>query len=137
MASVDEILDVSESELKSEDFSGEEWSRLPSGPSSGRDYRTYGIGGIDGSGTLRLEEAPEGLGWDLIVVYEFGFAGEEEPVSSLLGEDPDVHTIDLPYNVFDDVEEAESYMDFVVDYGVENVLDEYGVRSAKSRSCNL
>ena len=137
MASVDEILDGSESGLKSEDFSGEDWSRLPSRPSHGRSYPVYLIGGIDGSGTLRLKETPEGLGSDFIVVYEFGFAGEEEPVSSLLDEEPDVHTINLPYNVFDEVEEAEGYMDFLVDYGVENVLDEYGVRPAKSRSCDL
>ncbi len=134
MASVEEVLDGSESELKSEDLSsGEDWSRLPSRPSSGREYPTYRIGGIDGTGTLRLEEAPEGLERDLIVVYEFGFAGEEEPVSSLQDEDLDIHTIDLPYNLFDDEESAEAYMDFVMDYGVEDVLDEYGVRPAKSR----
>lgn len=69
MASVDEVLDRGEKELKSEDLSSnEEWSRLPSRPSTGRDYPTYQIGGIDGAGTLRLEEAPEGLEWDLIVV---------------------------------------------------------------------
>ena len=135
--SVDEVLDGSESELKSDESvlsSGEEWSKLPSRPSSGRDYATYHIGGIDGSGTLRLEETPEGLDGDLIVVYEFGFAGEEEPVSSLQDEDPDVHTIDLPYNLFDSEDEALGYMDFVMDYGVENVLDEYGVGPAKSRT---
>jgi len=26
------------------------------------------------------------------------------------------------------------YMDFVMDYGVENILDEYGVRPAKTRN---
>jgi hypothetical protein len=137
MASVEEVLDGSESELKSDEdvlSSGEEWSKLPSRPSSGRDYPTYHIGGIDGSGTLRLEEAPEGLERDLIVVYEFGFAGEEEIVSNLQDEDPDIHTIDLPYNLFEDEESAEAYMDFVMDYGVENILDEYGVRPAKSRT---
>ncbi|MFB6180938.1 MAG: hypothetical protein ABEJ93_03605 [Candidatus Nanohalobium sp.] len=134
MSSVEEVLDGSDDELKSEDLSsGEEWRRLPERPSSGRDYPTYHISGIDGSGTLRLEEAPEGLEWDLIMVYEFGFAGDEEPVSSLQDEDPDVHTIDLPYNLFDDEQEAEAYMDFVMDYSIENVLDEYGMRPAKSR----
>lgn len=134
--SVEEVLDGSESELKSESVlsSEEDWSRLPSRPSSGRSYPTYSIGGIDGSGTLRLEETPERFESNLIVVYEFGFAGEKEPVSSLLDEDPDIHTIDLPYNVFDDEDEALDYMDFVMDYGVENVLDEYGVRPAKSRT---
>jgi hypothetical protein len=132
--SVDEVLDGSESELKSEDLSsGEEWSRLPSRPSSGRDYVTYQIGGIDGTGTLRLEESPEGLDRELIVVYEFVFGGGEEPVSSLLEEDPDVHTIDLPYNTFDDEDAALEYMDFVLDYGLEYVLDEYSVGPAKSR----
>ena len=133
--SVDEVLDGSESELKSEDVlsSGEDWSRLPSRPSSGRDYVTYQIGSIDGTGTLRLEESPEGLNQELIVVYEFVFGGGEEPVSSLLEEAPDVHTIDLPYNRFDSEDEALEYMDFVMDYGLENVLDEYGVGPAKSR----
>lgn len=135
MASAEEVLDGSESELKSEDLSsGEDWSKLPSRPSSGRDYATYQVGGIYGSGTLRLEDAPEELEFDLVVVYEFVFAGEEEIVSSLQDEDPDIHTIDLPYNRFDDEQEAEGYMDFLMDYGVENVLDEYGVRPAKSRT---
>lgn len=135
MASVDEVLDGSENELKSESVlsSDEDWSKLPSRPSSGRSYPTYQIGGIDGSGTLRLEEAPESLERDLIVVYEFGFEGEEEVVTNLQGEAPDIHTIDLPYNLFDDEEEAENYMDFVMDYGVENVLEEYGVSPVKSR----
>lgn len=137
MASVEEVLDGSHDELKSADdvlSSGEEWSKLPSRPSSGRDYPTYQIGGIDGTGTLRLEETPDDMEFDLIVVYEFGFAGEEEPVSGLMEEDPDIHTIDLPYNRFDDEVEALDYMDFVMDYGVENVLDEYGVRPAKPRT---
>lgn len=54
-------------------------------------------------------------------------------VSSLQDEEPDVYTVDLPYNLFDDEGDAEAYMDFVMDYGVENVLEEYGVRPAKSR----
>jgi hypothetical protein len=135
MSSVDEILNGSNENLNREDlFPDEDWSRLPSRPSTGRDYPTYSIGGIESSGTLRLEEAPEGLEKDLIVVYEFGFAGDEEIVSNLQSEDPDVHTIDLPYNLFDDEDEALDYMDFVMDYGVENVLDEYGVRPGKSRT---
>ena len=134
--SVDDVLDGSKNGLKSGSVlsSDEDWSKMPSRPSSGRDYVTYSIGGIDGSGTLRLEEAPEDFENSLIVVYEFGFAGEKEPVSGLLEEDPDIHTIDLPYNLFDSEDEALGYMDFVMDYGVENILDEYGVRPAKTRN---
>lgn len=134
MSTVEQVLDGFDNELKSGELSsGEEWSRLPSRPSSDRSYPTYKVGGMDGSGTLRLEEAPEGFDEDLIVVYEFIFGGEDEPVSSLLDEDPDIYTIDLPENRFYDEDEALEYMDSVMDYGLENVLEEYGVRPAESR----
>lgn len=132
--SVEDSLDgSSDDELKPDLLENDEdWSRLSTvGESS---YPTYTVGGVNqGLGLLQVEETPE-LDRELIVVYEFVAAGEDEIYTSIAGEEPDIHTVDLPYNQFDNVESAEEYAEFVMDYGVENVLRDYGLRTAKSRT---
>lgn len=133
--SVEDSLDgSSDDELKPDVLENDEdWSRL-STVSADSSYPTYTIGGVNqGLGLLQVEETPE-MDRDLIVVYEFVSAGEDEVYTSIAGEEPDIHTVDLPYNQFDDREKAEEYAGFVMDYGVENILREYGLRTAKSRT---
>lgn len=86
-----------------------------------------------GLGLLKVKETPV-MENELLVVYEFVSAGEDEIYTNIAGEAPDIHTVDLPYNRFDDRESAEEYMGFAMDYGVENILREYGLRTAKNRN---
>jgi hypothetical protein len=133
--SVEDSLDgSSENELKPEMLENEEdWSRL-STVSSDSSYPTYTIGGVNqGLGLLQIEETPE-MNHELIVVYEFVSAGEDEIYTNIAGKEPDIHTVDLPYNQFDDREKAEEYAGFVMDYGVENVLRDHGLKTAKNRT---
>lgn len=131
--SIEDVLDgSSESELKSTDISNEDWSEL-STTSSESPYSTYKIGGIgEGLGTLQIRETPE-LDRDLIVVYEFISEGEKEIATNILGGKPNIHTVDLPYNQFDDGSKAEEYREFIMDYGVEDVLSDYGIQVPDSR----
>lgn len=133
--SVEDALDGSSDDDLNPDMleNDEEWSRL-STVSSDHPYPTHQIGGVDqGLGLLKVKETPE-MENELLVVYEFVSAGEDEIYTSIAGEEPDIHTVDLPYNQFDDREAAEDYMEFSMDYGVENILREYGLRTAKNRN---
>lgn len=132
--SVEDSLDgSSEDELKPELLENDEdWSRL-STVSSDSSYPTYTIGGIDqGLGLLQVKETPE-LENELIVVYEFISEGEDEIVTNLQESKPNIHTVDLPYNQFDDPRKAEGYAEFVMAYGVEKVLSKYGIKVPDSR----
>jgi hypothetical protein len=133
--SVEDSLDgSSDDELKPDLLENDEdWSRL-STVSADSSYPTHTIGGVNqGLGLLQIEETPE-MDHELIVVYEFVSAGEDEIYTSIAGEEPDIHTVDLPYNQFDDREKAEEYADFAMDYGVDNILQDYGLRTAKNRT---
>ncbi len=133
--SVEDALEgSSDDDLKPEVLENDEdWSRL-STVSSSNSYPTYQVGGINqGLGLLKIMETPE-MNDDLIVVYEFVSEREDEIYTNIADEEPDIHTIDLPYNQFDDRESAEDYIDFAMDYGVENILREYVLSTAKNRN---
>lgn len=131
--SVEDSLDgSSKDELNPDILENEEnWSELSTVGES--NYPTYTIGGIgSGLGLLQMKETPE-LESELIVVYEFVSEGEDEIYTNIAGKEPDIHTIDLPYNQFDKRESAEEYMKTAMEIGVENVLRDYGLRRAKNR----
>jgi hypothetical protein len=132
MSVEDNLEGSSDKELKPELLESEEdWSRLSTIDEN--NYPTYMVGDIgSGLGLLQIEETPE-LEHDLIVIYEFVSEGEDEIYTSIAGEEPDIHTVDLPYNQFDDRERAGEYMETAVNIGVENVLRGYGLRNGKNR----
>ncbi|MFB6241588.1 MAG: hypothetical protein ABEJ36_02180 [Candidatus Nanosalina sp.] len=139
MGATEELLEPESDGKSSEpDTSGEyNWSRLPSSPRNRGSPSTYSLGSIgDGMGTLHVREVEdEDLEYDWTVVYEFVYGGELEPVSGILGEEPDRHAVDLPNNSFDSREAAERYARIMVDdLDIGEIFEEYGIRVPKTRS---
>lgn len=87
-------------------------------------------------GTLHVREVEDDdLHYDWTVVYEFIAGGDLEPVSGILGGEPDIHTVDLPNNSFDSREAAERYARHVVEEeDIGEIFEEYGVRVPQTRS---
>jgi hypothetical protein len=139
MGAAEELLEPETDGKSSElDTSGDyNWSRLPASPRNYGSPSTYSLGGVgDGLGTLNVREVEdEDLAYDWTVVYEFVSEGELEPVTDVLGEEPDIHTVDLPNNSFDSREAAEHYARIMVEeQDIGEVFEEYGVRVPETRS---
>ncbi len=89
--SVEDALDGSSDDELNPDMleNGEAWSRL-STVSSDHPYPTHQVGGVgQGLGLLKVKETPE-MENELLVVYKFVSAGEDEIYTNIAGEAPDI-----------------------------------------------
>jgi hypothetical protein len=139
MGAAEELLEPGNDGKSSElDTSGDyNWSRLPGSPRNRGGPSTYSLGGVgEGMGTLHVREVEDkDLHYNWTVVYDFIAEGDLEPVSDVLGGEPDIHAADLPNNSFDSRDAAERYARHVVEEeDIGEIFEEYGVRVPERRT---
>lgn len=105
-----------------------DWKRLRSNTSENRDI-TYSSGySQDGMATIKITSSEN----EWRVIYGLVTEGGSEPVSNIT-ENPDYHNLDLPYNRFEDKQDAVEYAETLMQINLQNLFEEYGLKPDTDR----